>query len=183
MVRHSAATSIFKVVVALLAALVIAVFAGATVPASAHDGSGSNSGSNSGPSANSGPGNANCHPDNSGPGSANSGPGMAECPMVVDPGTPGADSGSDSTKNPVSSSSISTGGKSATQAPAKSSSVVVQAQAPTTRTAVPTVVEAGVPGHVSSADSQQSPSPLALLTTLLGLAMTGGALVRRHARA
>lgn len=198
MVRHSVFTSMFKLVIALLTALVFVGIGGVTVAASAHDcgcqednsgpgstdsgssgsdssGSGSSGSGSTGPD-NSGPGNA-CH-DNSGPGNSgpdNSGPGNAgdDCPVDEpdDPDDPG------DSNNPGNGPSNSGGsGNSATGA----GTVVLgaQASAPTQAgAAVPTAVNAGLTG------GEESPSALAILVILLGLAMTGAALVRRRTRA
>jgi hypothetical protein len=137
---------------------------------SSDSGSGSSGSGSSGPD-NSGPGNA-CH-DNSGPGSSgpdNSGPGNAEddCP-VDEPDDPG--DSNDPGNGPSTSGSGS--GNSAT------GTVVLgaQASAPTQAGAtVPTAVNAGLAGE------EESPSALAGLAILLGLAMTFGALVRRRTR-
>ena len=149
MVRHSVFTSMFKLVIALLTALVFVGIGGVTVSAGAHDcgcqednsgpgstdsgssgsgssGSGSSGSDNSGSSGpdNSGPGNA-CH-DNSGPGSSgpdNSGPGNAEDDCPVDEPDDGGDS-TDPGNGPSSSSGG--GGQSA-----GSNTVVLGAQAST----------------------------------------------------
>ena len=198
MVRHSAFTSMFKFVIALLTALVFVGIGGVTVSAGAHDCGcqTDNSGPGSSGPDNSGPGNA-CH-DNSGPGSTtsgssgssdsgsssgsnsgpgpNSGPGNADdqCPPDdpgVDPDNPG-----DSTDPGNGGSTGSSGGSGGQSA----GTVVLGAQAstPTTQAdaAVPTAVNAGVTGD------GESPSALAVLAMLLGLAMTGMAVVRRRTR-
>ncbi|MGH3335739.1 MAG: hypothetical protein ACRDOZ_07960 [Nocardioides sp.] len=189
----------FKFVIALLTALVFVGIGGVTVSAGAHDcgcqednsgpgstdsgsdnsGSGSSGSDNSGSSGpdNSGPGNA-CH-DNSGPGSSgpdNSGPGNAEDDCPVDEPDDGGDS-TDPGTGPSSSGGGGGGGQSA-----GSSSVVLGAQASTGTTqagaAVPTAVNAGLTGG----EGEESPSALAGLAILLGLAMTFAA-VRRRTRA
>ena len=204
MVRHSALTSMFKFVIALLTALVFVGVGGVTVSAGAHDCGcqTDNSGPGSSGPDNSGPGNA-CH-DNSGPGSttsgssgsdnggssgsdnsgssetasssgsssgsntgpsANSGPGNAEDDCPVDDGGGSSDPGAGQ-----STSGGGSGGQSA-----GASTVVLGAQA-STGTQVPTAVNAGL------TDSEESPSALAALAILLGLAMTFGALARRRTR-
>ncbi len=198
MLRHSVFTSTFKLVIALLTALVFVGIGGVTVSAGAHDcacqednsgpgstdsgssgsdnsGSGSSGSDNSGSSGpdNSGPGNA-CH-DNSGPGSSgpdNSGPGNAEDDCPVDE----PDDGGDST-DPGNGPSSSSGGGSGEQTAA--GTVVLGAQASTPAgAAVPTAVNAGLTGG----GGEESPSALAGLAILLGLAMTFAA-VRRRTRA
>ena len=188
MARQFTFTSMFKLFVALLTALLIAVIGGVAVPAFAHDGgsgsgssgsgSSGSSGSNSGPGPNSGPGNADCPHDNSGPGSSSSGPGPGDCPMPDpdDPdGDPGGDSGNGSTKNPSTSSGSPSGTTVAPQAPASTGTTQADVS-------VPTAVEAGVAGDEGLTNDKGSPSPLAVLAILLGLAMTGGAMFRRRAR-
>ena len=197
MVRHSAITSVFKFVIAMLTALVFVGIGGVTVSAGAHDCGcqHDNSGPGSSGQDNSGPGNA-CH-DNSGPGSttsgssgsgsgdnsgsnsgpsANSGPGNAEddCP-VDEPDDPG--DSTDPGNGPSTSSGGGSGGQSA------GSTVVLGAQASTSPTQagaaeVPTAVNAGLTGG----EGQGSPSVLGALAILLGLAMTLAA-VRRRTRA
>ena len=206
MVRHSALTSMFKFVIAMLTALVFVGIGGVTVSAGAHDCGcqTDNSGPGSSGPDNSGPGNA-CH-DNSGPGSttsgssgsdnsgssgsdnggssgsdnsgsssgsntgpsANSGPGNAEDDCPVDEPDDGGDS-----SDPGTGPSTSGGGSGGQSAGA--STVVLGAQA-STGTQVPTAVNAGL------TDSEESPSALAALAILLGLAMTFGALARRRTR-
>jgi hypothetical protein len=198
MVRHSALTSMFKIIITLFTALVFVGIGGVTVSAGAHDcgcqednsgpgstdsgssgsgSSGSDSSGSSGPD-NSGPGNA-CH-DNSGPGSSgpdNSGPGNAgdDCP-VDEPDDPDNPDDPGDSNNPGNGPSNSGGsGNSATSA----GTVVLgaQASAPTqSGAAVPTAVNAGLTG------GEESPSALAGLAILLGLAMTSVALVRRRTR-
>lgn len=199
MVRNSAFISMFKFVIALLAALVFVGIGGVTVSAGAHDCGcqTDNSGPGSSGPDNSGPGNA-CH-DNSGPGSTtsgssgssgsgsnsgsnsgpgpNSGPGNADdqCPPD-DPGTdPGGDSGGDPGDSTDPGNGSSNGGGSGGQS-AGASTVVLGAQASTGTAEVPTAVNAGLTGD------EESPSTLAVLAIMLGLAMTFGALVRRRGR-
>jgi hypothetical protein len=189
MIGKSALGSMFRIVIALLTALFIAVIGGVTVTAAAHECGCQVDNSGHG-SANQGPGNA-CH-DNSGHGSttsgssgsdtsgsnsgpsANSGPGNGDCPM--DDGT---DPGGDSGDNPGTGPMTNNGSGSGTQA-GGSSTVVLGAQASTAPTQggaqVPTAVSAGLTG------SPESPSPLPVVMILIGLAMMVGALVRRRAR-
>ena len=186
MVRHSVFTSMFKFVIVLLTALVFVGVGGVTVSAGAHDcgcqadnsgpgstNTGSGGSGSTGPD-NSGPGNA-CH-DNSGPGNNgpdNSGPGNAgdECPVdePVDPG--------DST-DPGNGPSAGNGGSGGQSAGSSTGVLGARASTPTTQAgaAVPTAVNAGVTGD------EESPSALAVLAILLGLAMTGMALARRRTR-
>jgi len=193
MVRHSVFTSMFKLVIALLTALVFVGIGGVTVAAGAHDcgcqednsgpgstdsGSGSSgsdsSGSGSSGPDNSGPGNA-CH-DNSGSGSSgpdNSGPGNAgdDCPVDEpdDPDDPG-DSGDPG--NGPSTSGSGSGEETA------AGTVVLGAEASTGTSpgaAVPTAVNAGLTGG----EGEESPSALAGLAILLGLAITFVAVRRR----
>jgi hypothetical protein len=197
MVRHSALISMFKIVIALLAALVFVGIGGVTVSAGAHDCGcqTDNSGPGSSGPDNSGPGNA-CH-DNSGPGSttsgsdnsgsdnsgsdnsgsdnsgSNSGPGSGdECP----PDDPGDDPG-DSGDNPGDSNDTG----------ATSGGTVVQGAQASVRSSSPTQAGAEVPTAVSAgltgADSEESPSVLAGLAILLGLTMTIAAVARRRTRA
>ena len=101
---------------------------------------------------------------------------------MSDPSTdPGGDSGNGSTKNP--STSTTSGGQVsgttvAPQAPASTGTTQAAASAPV----APTVVEAGLAGDQGLTSDDGSPSPLAVLTILLGLAMTAGAVFRRRAR-
>jgi hypothetical protein len=196
MVRHSAFTSMFKLVIALFTALVFVGIGGVTVSAGAHDcgcqqdnsgpgstdsgssGSGTSGSDNSGSSGpdNSGPGNA-CH-DNSGPGSSgpdNSGPGNAEddCP-ADEPDDPG------DSNDPGNGPSTSSGGGGGQSAGSNTVVLGAQASAPTQAGAaeVPTAVNAGLTGG----EVEESPSVLGGLAILLGLAMTLAA-VRRRTRA
>jgi hypothetical protein len=190
MVRHSAFTSMFKIVIALLAALLLVGIGTVTVPAGAHDCGcqTDNSGPGSNGPDNSGPGNA-CH-DNSGPGSTtsgssgssgssdsgsdSSGPGSGdECPMD-DPGDDPGDSG-DNAGNDSNDTGTTSGGTVVQGAQAS-----VRSSSPTQAGAeVPTAVSAGLTGP----DSEESPSVLAGLAILLGLTMTIAAVARRRTRA
>jgi hypothetical protein len=196
MVRHSAFTRMFKIVIALLAALLLVGIGTVTVPAGAHDCGcqTDNSGPGSSGPDNSGPGNA-CH-DNSGPGSttsgssgssdsgsdnsgsdnsgSNSGPGSGdECP----PDDPGDDPG-DSGDNP---------GNNSNDTGTTSGGTVVQGAQASVRSSSPTQAGAEVPTAVSAgltgADSEESPSVLGGLAILLGLTMTIAAVARRRTRA
>ena len=203
MVRHSALTSMFKFVIALLTAFVFVGIGGVTVSAGAHDCGcqQDNSGPGSTGPDNSGPGNA-CH-DNSGPGSttsgssgsdnggssgsdnsgsdnsgsdnsgSNTGPSANSGPGNAEDDCP-VDDGGDS-NDPGATPGSSSGSGSGTSA-AGNSTVVLGAQASTGTTQVPTAVNAGL------TDSEESPPTLAVLAILLGLAMTFGALARRRTR-
>jgi hypothetical protein len=196
MVRHSALTTMFKFVIALLTAFVFVGIGGVTVSAGAHD--------------------CGCQEDNSGPGSTDSGSGESGsgvsgsgvsgsdndgsrsgtgngdgCVSNSGPGTAGGDSsgegngeddcpadepddGGDSTDPGAGPSTSGSGSGEQTAA----GTVVLGAEASTGTApgaAVPTTVNAGL----TDGEGEESPSALAGLAILLGLAMTFVALRRR----
>ena len=205
MVRHSVFTSMFKLVIALLTALVFVGIGGVTVAAGAHD--------------------CGCQEDNSGPGSTGQRHQRVRHQRVTAPAGPApprAGPADSTTADPATRATTTAGLATAdpTTADPATPETTVQWTSRTTRTtratattpatapatavgpatrppapapwfsahrpraapaqagaAVPTAVNAGLTG------GEESPSALAILVILLGLAMTGAAFVRRRTRA